>query len=265
MKKFRSRIYKGRVFHQRFRPKKHRLSYRVFSMFIDLDELKLLDEKLYLFSYNKFGLFSFWDKDHGPGEEGNLFSYVSAMLKSAKKDERIGRISLLCYPRIFGYVFNPLSVYYCYDKADKLMAIICEVNNTFGERHSYIIDADNQDAKSIKKSCSKVFYVSPFMDVNGEYHFRFTYPSNNISVLIDHIDEHGILLRASFCGLSSWVSDRVFASLLLRYPLMTLKVISGIHWEALKLWLKGTKIYDRPPPPNSSVTNVEKHQMETRL
>jgi len=264
MKSFRSKLYEGRVFHQRFRPRKHRLAYRVFSMMIDLEELSDLDHTHRLFSYNRFGILSFWDKDYGPGENRSLIKYVREALKAANLDMPGGRVAMLCYPRLFGYAFNPLSVYYCYDADDTLKAVFYEVSNTFGERHTYLIEVSGDDQETVQQSCQKAFYVSPFMDVNGEYRFRLSRPSDEITVLIDHCDDDGVLLKASFNGHAHAISDTAFATMIFKYPLMTLKVMAGIHWEALKLWRKGLKLFDRPAPPVSPITHVQPGTMETK-
>lgn len=264
MKPFRSKIYEGRVFHQRFRPRKHRLSYRVFSMMIDLEELPDLDRSHRLFSYNRFGVLSFWDRDYGSGEDRPLIVYVRGALKAAGLDMPGGRVAMLCYPRLFGYVFNPLSVYYCYDRSDTLKAVLYEVSNTFGERHTYLIEVNGTDQKNIHQSCRKAFYVSPFIDVSGEYRFRLTHPGDDITVLIDQCDDGGVLLKASFSGRAHAVSDATFAAMVMKYPLMTFKVIVGIHWEALKLWRKGLKLFDHPAPPPSPITHVQTETMDIK-
>ncbi|MEG3619636.1 DUF1365 domain-containing protein [Magnetovibrio sp. PR-2] len=263
MKAFRSRLYEGRVFHQRYRPRKHRLSYRVFSILVDLDELEELDRAHWMFGYNRFSLLSFWDKDYGPGQNRPLIDYVHATLKAAGIDLDRGRVTMLCYPRLFGYAFNPLSVYYCYDAQEQLKVMLYEVSNTFGERHTYLIEVEDDGSKTVRQSCCKEFYVSPFMDMSGEYRFRLSQPSDNITVLIDQCDADGVMLKASFTGQALDVSDRALATLVLKYPFMTLKVMAGIHWEALKLWRKGLKLFDRPAPPLSPITHVQSKSMES--
>jgi DUF1365 family protein len=263
MEEFRSSVFEGRVFHQRLRPCKHRLSYRVFSMLVDLDELPRLHHQLKFFSHNRFNLFSFWDKDYGCGGDASLAQYARNTLSEAGLDLANGSVKLLCYPRLFGYAFNPLSVYYCYDPADALKAIIYEVSNTFGERHSYLIKVDEDGGRPVRHSCKKDFYVSPFMDMDATYHFRITPPSDRLTVFIDQHDDTGLLLKASFSGHSKVLSDKLLMSLLLRYPLMSVKIIGGIHWEALKLWRKGLKIFARPAPPKSPITYVNTRSLET--
>tara|TARA_B100000674_G_C37978814_1_gene980887 strand:- start:7202 stop:8023 length:822 start_codon:yes stop_codon:yes gene_type:complete len=264
MSKLCSTVYEGRVFHQRLRPTKHRLSYKVFSLLLDLDELPDLHYRLKLFSYNQFNLFSFWDKDFGSGIEEPLVQYVRKILCKFGYNLSNGSIKLLCYPRIFGYVFNPLSVYYCYDSSNILRVIICEVSNTFNERHSYFIKVGHKEGQNKVFSCKKKFYVSPFMDMESTYHFHISPPSDRLTVFIDQHDDKGPLLKASFSGFSEDLSDKTLFYLLLKYPLMTVKVIGGIHWEAIRLWNKGLKIFSRPVPPQEPITLVNKHLTKTK-
>lgn len=257
-----SRIYKGHVYHKRFKPKVHELKYRVCSFLFDLDELDRLDQDLKLFSHNRFNILSFWDKDHGRGDGTPLRPYVNGVLKQAGINTDGGPVRLLCYPRLFGYVFNPLSVYYCFDRNEILKAIIYEVSNTFSQRHSYVIAHDQADAPLVRQHCRKGFYVSPFMEMECDYAFAMSLPEDKISVVIDQSDADGLLLKAYFKGEAQDLSDKSLLNMLLRYPLMTLKVIVGIHWEALKLWRKGLKLVARPDAPAHPVTLVSSRSME---
>ena len=141
MSLFNSCIYSGFVTHRRFKPKRHFFSYKTFSLLIDLNELENLEKKINLFSYNKFNILSFYDVDHGPRDGSSLFKWVMNRLVDAKINIGSGSIKLLCYPRFFGYVFNPLSIFYCYDENSKLKAILYEVKNTFNEQHTYVFSA----------------------------------------------------------------------------------------------------------------------------
>lgn len=251
-----SALYFGEVVHQRVKPRRHRLAYRVFAMLIDLDELDGLHDRLRLFSHNRFNLFSFYDRDHGRGRAEPLRPWLESHLQRAGVDIRDGAIRILCYPRILGYVFNPLTVYFCYGRDGTSAAILYEVNNTFGQRHTYLIPVTAPDRGVVRQACSKRFYVSPFNDIEGGYRFRVALPDEAIAVVINQHDDAGPLLHASFKGRRAALSDRALAAAFVRYPLMTVKVIAGIHWEALRLWRKGLGIVRRPPPPLEPVTVV---------
>ncbi len=158
-----SKIYVGQVIHRRFKPKNHYFRYKVFSLLIDLDDLEEINNKIAIFSYNKFNIISFFDKDHGARDGSSLKNWVKKNLSNIGINETEVKIKILCYPRILGYVFNPLSVFYIYNKDDKIISIFYEVKNTFGEQHTYIFKT--QDSDIIKNSCIKKFHVSPFIEM----------------------------------------------------------------------------------------------------
>lgn len=251
-----SALYLGEVVHQRLKPRRHRLTYRVFSLLVDLDELPGLDRRLRFFSYNRLNLFSFLDSDHGPGAASPLRPWVEHHLAAAGIRLDGGPIQILCYPRLLGYVFNPLTVYFCHRRGGALAAILYEVNNTFGGRHTYVLPAARDRGGHVTQECSKVFYVSPFNAVAGRYRFRVDPPEQHVSVVINHSDAEGPLLYAAFKGRRAALSDRALLATFVRYPLMTLKVIAGIHWEAFRLWRKGLRLVDQPEPPGEAVTIV---------
>ena len=235
-----SRIYSGQVIHTRFKPKKHYFKYKVFSLLIDLDEINKINNNLNFFSYNKFNLISFFDKDHGNRDGSNVKEWVKEnLIKKNIKFQNI-RVEILCYPRILGYVFNPLSILYVYNENDALISIFYEVKNTFGEQHTYIFET--QDQKIIKNKCDKKFYVSPFIDMECEYNFSVTKPGDSISVIINQHDKEGKLLFASQDGKSQDLTSKNLILNYLRHPLMTFKVIVAIHYEAFKLWFKKVKL-----------------------
>ena len=229
-------IYNGEVTHTRFKPVRHFLKYKTFSLLIDLDEINILDKSIGIFSHNKFNIFSFYDKDHGDRDGGNLKDWVISNLKKFQIKENITNIKVLCYPRILGYVFNPLSIFYCYEK-DKLVAIFYEVKNTFNEQHTYIFKIKNNE--EIIQKCRKKFYVSPFMDMETFYNFKLLNPKDKLSVFIKQTDADGTILTATQTGDKKEFSFKQLAINFLKYPLMTIKIISSIHYEALLLWKKG--------------------------
>jgi hypothetical protein len=254
-----SAIYEGDVVHQRKRPKPHRLRYSVFSMLLDLDELPALTKVSRLFGYNRFAPLAFHDRDHGPADGTALRPWAEQHLRSAGIDPDGGPIRLLCYPRIFGYAFNPLSVFFCYRKSGALTAILYEVCNTFKERHTYVIPVADQSRPVIKQSCAKALYVSPFIGMDTSYQFRIVPPGENIRVIIRQEDSEGLLLAASFAGDRRPFSSRSLIQALIRFPLLTLKVMAGIHWEALKLWLKGLPVFKHSPAVRRVQFSIEKN------
>ena len=233
-------IYNGSVIHKRFKPKKHFFKYKVFSLFIDLSELNELNRKLKFFSINKFNLISFYEKDHGERDGSSLINWVKLNLSNNNISSENIKIKLLCYPRILGYVFNPLSIFFIYDKNDKLISILYEVKNTFGEQHTYVFKVES-DEKLIQNNCSKKFHVSPFIEMNCNYFFRILNPVESLSVIIDQYDKEGKILFASQDGKRTDLTNKNLMNSYLKHPLMTFKIISAIHFEAFKLWIKGIK------------------------
>ena len=250
-----SGLYQGLVVHQRLRPRRHRLRYRIFQLLLDLDELAALDRGLRLFGHNRPALVGFHDRDHGPGEGAPLRSYVEAELGKAGIDLGGGPIRLLCMPRVLGQVFNPLSLYFCHRPSGELAAILYEVNNTFGERHSYLIPVEGP-ARTIRQACDKGFYVSPLQEMAMRYDFTVRAPKEDLFVGIVSSDAHGPMLHAAFTARRSELSDGAILKAFLGAPLLMLKVLAGIHWEALRTWLKGARFHARPPLPAEAVTVV---------
>ena len=235
-----SYIYNGTVIHKRFKPKEHYFKYKVFSLLINLSELEELDKKISFFSLNKFNLISFYEGDHGARDGSSLADWVKQNLKANNIITENIEIKLLCYPRILGYVFNPLSVFFIYDKDERLVSILYEVKNTFGEQHTYVFRVENEN-KLIQNNCSKKFHVSPFIKMDCNYFFRVLNPAEKLSVIIDQYDNEGKILFASQDGIRSDLTSMNLMNSYLKHPLMTFKIISAIHFEAFKLWVKGIK------------------------
>jgi uncharacterized protein len=229
--------------HRRITPRHHRFKYRVFAMLLELDELPALDRSLSLFKHNRRGLFSFQDRDHGDGRALNV--WLDDLLAQAGIAAD-GARRVLCYPRILGYVFNPLSIWFCDDRDGALKAIIYEVHNTYEERHAYVLPV-GEDQKLVRHGCPKAFYVSPFLTRDCRYSFRIRPPADDVAIAI-HEEEGGApILNASFAGARRALTDRALARMLLRYPLMTLKVVFAIHFEAVRLMLKGVRRHPHAP------------------
>ena len=235
-----SYIYNGKVIHKRFKPKEHFFKYNVFSLFIDLSELDQLNDSLNFFSLNKFNLISFYEKDHGDRDGSSLMEWVKNNLSVNKISTDNIRVKLLCYPRILGYVFNPLSIFFVYDKNENLISILYEVKNTFGEQHTYVFKVES-DNKLIQNNCSKKFHVSPFIEMDCNYFFKILYPGEKLSVVIDQYDQEGKILFASQDGERCNLTSKNLMKSYLKHPLMTFKIISAIHFEAFKLWIKGIR------------------------
>lgn len=248
------RLYHGAVSHRRLRPVGHRFSYKVFSILIDVDRIGEAAQGSRWFSQNRFNLFSFYDADHAFGAGKSVSTSVRELLqKHGYRGD--GRIEILCYPRILGYVFNPLSIFYCRDEEGALEAVIYEVRNTFGGRHSYLIPADG-GVKVIRQSAEKVFHVSPFMDMDHTYDFRLAPPGETVSVSIRQSDVGGPIFNAAFSGRAEAANDDAWLRAFFRYPLMTLKIIAAIHFEAGRLLIKGLRLKGRGGDPALPVSAI---------
>ena len=248
-----SSIYNGSVIHKRFKPKKHFFKYKVFSLFLDLSELKELNNKLYFFSLNKFNLISFYEKDHGERDGSSILDWVKNNLRSNNVSTDNIKVKLLCYPRILGYVFNPLSIFFVYDNDENLISILYEVKNTFGEQHTYVFKIEGEN-KLIQNNCSKKFHVSPFIEMNCNYFFRILNPGDKLSIIIDQYDQEGKILFASQDGIRSDLTNKNLMNSYLKHPLMTFKIISAIHFEAFKLWIKGIKFVKKKLKIKNNIT-----------
>ena len=233
-------IYTGFVTHRRFKPKRHFFSYKTFSLLIDLNEVEDLGRKIKFFSYNKFNVLSFYDSDHGPRDGSSLVKWVKKTLAKSKINIESGSVKLLCFPRFFGYVFNPLSIFYCYDENSQLKAILYEVKNTFNEQHTYVFPV-SPSSNLILHKCDKKFYVSPFIEMKTFYNFRLSKPGNDINIFIKQADIEGILLIACQVGKRLEFNSKNLFFQFLKHPLMSFKIILAIHFEAFRLWSKGVK------------------------
>ena len=246
-------LYVGTVMHARMKPVTHRFNYRVFTALINLDRLDELDRLSAVFSVNRFNLFSFYPSDHGPRKNGSLAAYVRDLLREGGLHDTISDVCLLCYPRLLGYAFNPLSVYYAYAADTKLLGIVYEVRNTFGEHHTYVavIQPGELTPSGLRQKREKLFYVSPFNSLDLDYHFRLTPPGKKIAVRILATNAEGPVLAAAFSGRHATFSTAELVLQFLTIPIMTIKIMAGIHFEALRLWLKGLRMVKRPKAPDA--------------
>jgi len=252
-----SALYLGKVMHCRMGPMRHRFRYRVASVLLDLDALDDLDRGLRLFSVDRFNLFSFHQRDHGPRDGTPLKPWVEAAFAAHGAPIDGGRVLCFCMPRTLGYVFNPLTVYWGYRADGALAGVLYEVKNTFGDQHCYLAPAgpDHVPGRPLAQEAVKIFHVSPFFDLSGGYRFRTDEPGATLRLLIRLVGADGQdRMIATQSAERRTLSDRSLAATLVTHPLNTLKVIAGIHWEALRLWMKKATFHARPAPPEQAVS-----------
>jgi uncharacterized protein len=247
-------LYRGVVSHRRVAPVTHELRYRVYNMFVDVDELPALAKRLRCFSYNGFNLFSIADRNHGPGDGTPVTEAIWRIAKATPTTSPVTRIFMFCYPSVFGVVFNPLTVYYGFASDDALVLTVYEVNNTFGERHTYAVPV----ADNVLPSTPKQLHVSPFNRVEGEYRFRAGPPGDQLRLGIALETGGSPCLKAWFEGTRTPLTDGNLLRSFLSLPLLPIQVMGGIHWEALKLWRKGLPFRRKPSPPSTPLTIVSK-------
>lgn len=241
---FAPRLFVGDVMHLRLRPKRHQFRYSVVSLWLDLDRLEETASSLRLFSLDRWGLAGFARRDHGPRDGSDLRPWVEARLADAGMP-RPERIMLLCFPRLFGVVFNPLSVYYCYDADGALYAVVYQVSNTLGEQHPYVVPVAADEDGAARHRQDKTFYVSPFIEMDKTYRFTLRPPGEKLALRIKESDASGEYLIATWSGAAEPLSDRRLAWRFLTHPLMAVKVLGAIHWQALRLFLKGVRFLGR--------------------
>lgn len=242
-----SALYTGLVSHSRLRPKQHSLRYRIFMLLLDLDEIERLDQSLRVFSHNGLNLLGFRDRDHGDRARRPLKPQIIARLRQEGIELVGGRIQLLCMPRVLGHGFNPLSVYFCRRPDGELAAILYEVNNTFGERHEYLIKvAAGSSEGRIRQGCDKAFYVSPFLPMDLVYAFDILPPGERVSVGMQVSDAEGLVLAASYAAERQPLTDGALLKAMVTHPWQILGVMAAIHWEAAKILLKGFRFFSNP-------------------
>ena len=242
----RSALYSGVVSHGRLRPRRHRLDYRIFMLALDLDELDALAIRLRLFSHNGWNLVSFHDRDFAGKVRAPLRPQIEAKLAQAGLNLGGGRITLLCMPRLLGHGFNPLSVYFCHDGAGRLAATVHAVRNTFGERHDYVLPVEPSPDERVRQACGKHFHVSPFMPMDLDYQFDLLPPTDRVGVGVTVHDAAGMVLAASFTGERRELTDKALVKAALRHPWQLVGVLVAIHWEAVKMVLKGFRLLPGP-------------------
>lgn len=237
------RLYVGEVMHMRLRPFHHQFRYRVFTALLDVDRLETAESRL--MKVDRFGFFSFRRADHGPRDGTDLRPWVERLLAEAGRPLP-SRIMLLSMPRFLGYSFNPLSVFFCYDANGALESIVYEVKNTFGDQIPYVVEANAKGASN--HDHAKEMFVSPFIEMDQTYRFTIRPPEDRLAIRIKQGDgtPGGDWLIATQNGTRCALNDRSLAGLTFSHPLAALKVITAIHWQALKLWLKGARFIRYP-------------------
>ena len=254
----------GSVRHERLRPAPNLFSYGVYFLRLPLRTLarQTADRTapgMRLFSRNRFNLLSFHDRDHGDGRTP-LLTWIDDLLQANGIDDATGEVWLQAFPRVLGYVFNPVSFWFCHRSDGALRAILCEVRNTFGEKHCYLLDTGGAMPYGVELTAAKIFHVSPFCAIEGGYRFRFMRSAAGVGkpertvARIDHDDASGPLLQTSVNGASQMLTDGQALRAFFGYPLMTFGVIVKIHWQALRLWIKRVPFHRKPAPPTRELS-----------
>jgi DUF1365 family protein len=249
-------LYVGRVMHTRHTPFRHHLAYRVFSLWCDPDDLNALERTLLpglpLFGVDRFGVLGLHRRDHGPRDGADWRPWAEAALAEAGLQRYGAHLRLLCFPRVLGYTFNPLRLFYGYDRDGQLGAMLYQVSNTFGQNHTYVRAVC--PAARTEQQADKRFYVSPFIPMQQRYQFTTHRPDGRFMLRIDqsHNGQHWLTAvhvarRRPYTATNL---GRLFAS----HPLLTHKIMAGIHWQALKLFLKGARFHHKPPAPDHPFT-----------
>ena len=248
------KLFLGAVMHRRLRPAANHFLYRVFFLAIPLSNVAALGNRW--FGVNRWNLLGFDFRDHGARDGSHPLEWIRALLAREGLAVADGEVWLQAFPRVLGYVFNPVSFWMCHDRAGRLRAIVCEVNNTFGERHCYVLA--HPDARPIvsleQLAARKEFHVSPFCRVEGEYRFRFVAGGSRVLARIDYGDADGDLLHTSISGRAAPYSARALLGAFCAHPWMTLGVVARIHWQAARLWAKRVPFFSKPVPPLQEVT-----------
>jgi DUF1365 family protein len=249
----------GEVRHTRLRPQRHRFAYRTYFLLLPMRSLHL-DEARGGLAINQRAGVSFYDADHGDArgpEAGGALAWLEELLQQEAIHDADGEIWLHTYPRVLGYAFKPVSFWYCHRQDGSLRAIVVEVNNTFGERHCYLLDSPRYGVEMVARKC---FHVSPFCRVSGLYRFRFMrttrHGQERTVVRVDHDDTDGPLINTSVSGTLEPVTPTALRRALWQYPAMTFMVVARIHWQALQLWLKRVRFFSKPPAPDHFVTRT---------
>ena len=247
-------IYVGAVSHRRKLPFGHRLRYRNYSLLVDIDTLDRLAKGIHFLSHNRWNLFSFHDRDYGPRDGSPLRPWIDTQLGTAGIDLAGGQVQLLAFPRILGYTFNPLTIWFCHHRDGSLRAILYEIHNTFGHSHSHLVPIEAGSIPPLRHRFAKELHVSPFFDQEGTYSFKVRPPRQRFSISIDYRVGNESMLTATMAGDRRPLTALSLLRVFLTHPLLTMKVTFGIHWNALRVLLKGGRYRSVPEPPSNPVS-----------
>ncbi len=245
-----SSIYECSVMHHRLTPKVHRFAYNVFYLWLDLDELDHLSAQLKLLKRNKWSLFSFFDSDHLDKGQGTAKENVLQLLAEEGVDVApIAKVFLLSFPRVLGYIFNPVCFYYCFDAQDRPLCAVAEVTNTYHEQKPYVLRDLDGGGEQWRLTTPKYFYVSPFFNLSLSFDFKLKIPAEHLEIHIDDRDGDSRVLLTTLTGKRRDLTDAGLLACAIKYPLLTLRVIFLIHWQAFKLWLKRLPVHSKAAQP----------------
>lgn len=243
-------LYVSDVMHRRNFPQSYRFNYRVFSFLVDIDKMKDVEKHSACISLNRFNIFSIYTKDHGARDGSAWRPWINEQLDKLDLGKAKFQIKLLCFPRVLGYAFNPLCLWYCYGEDEKLYAVVCEVRNTFGEHHHYILHNKNKPyEQTVEAYKHKHFHVSPFISMNAEYHFILKKPTETLSIVINEYQDKALMLTATQLGKRKTITSTELLKQFFRVPVLSIKIMTLIHWQALKIWVRGGKYHVKPPAP----------------
>ena len=244
-------LYVSTVMHRRHFPQSYKFTYQVFSLLLDIDRLEEHKEYRFL-SHNRFNLFSIQNRDHGARDGSAWRPWINNLLDKESLENAKHTIKLLCFPRVLGYAFNPISLWYCYGEDKNLYAIICEVSNTFGEHHHYVLHNHNKPyEQNVDTYKAKNFHVSPFIGMTANYHFLLEKPSDDLRIIIDEYQDEELMLTATQIGKKLPLTNTQLLRQFFLMPFMTAKIMIMIHWQALKIWRRGGTFHKKPPAPKT--------------
>ena len=248
-------LYFGRVTHERLRPVRHRFQYGVWSVLFDLDELGTLARRFAFFSFNRPNVVSFYERDHGPRDGSPLRPWIDGHLRAIGVDLEGGAVRLLCFPRLLGYVFNPLSVWFCHHHNGRLVAVLLQVSNMHGEWHNYLFEVSGAEGKLRSAQFDKRFSVSAFTRMNAWYRCALVEPGEHMSVVVREFEHDGETLVARWNGRRDAITRASLLFALARYPLMTFRITGAIYWQAVQLLRKGVRRQPQSPRPEVEVSH----------